>query len=70
MDDRRVDVEHAYRLKAMLEAHGKPYSWLLLKGAGHSPTSSGWLKVARALSLFVDDYLHPIEFEVEGPPGN
>jgi dipeptidyl aminopeptidase/acylaminoacyl peptidase len=67
-DDHRVDVEHAYRLKAMLEAHGKRYSWLLLKGAGHSPNSSEWLKVARALGLFVDDYLHPLEFEVDEFP--
>jgi len=36
-EDRRVDVEHAYRLKAMLEANGKRYSWSLMEGVGHSP---------------------------------
>ena len=69
-EDRRVDVEHAYRLKAMLEAHGKRYSWYLLKGAGHSPTNSQWLEVARVLSLFVDDYLHPFKSEIDEVPEN
>ncbi len=69
-EDWRVDVEHAYRLKTMLEAHGKPYSWLLLKGAGHSPTGAEWLKIARALGLFIDDYLHPFESEAAASPKN
>jgi dipeptidyl aminopeptidase/acylaminoacyl peptidase len=69
-EDRRVDVEHAYRLKTALEAHGKPYSWYLLRGAGHSPTNRQWLEVARVLSLFVDDYLHPFESEIDEFPKN
>ena len=69
-EDRRVDVEHAYRLKAMLEAHGKRYSWHLMKGAGHSPTNSQWLEVARVLGMFVDDYLHPIYSEIDELPEN
>jgi dipeptidyl aminopeptidase/acylaminoacyl peptidase len=69
-EDRRVDVEHAYRLKTMLKAHGKRYSWYLLKGAGHSPTNRQWLEVARVLSLFVDDYLHPFNSEIDELPEN
>ena len=34
-DDHRVDIEHAYRLRLMLDAHGKRYDWLELTGAGH-----------------------------------
>jgi len=67
-EDLRVDVEHAYRLKAMLEAHGKPYSWYLLNGARHSPTNKEWLAVARTLGLFVADYLHPPTSAVEELP--
>jgi len=46
-DDLRVDVEHAYRLRAMLEVHGAPYDWLLLRGSGH-----GFTDRAQALAYY------------------
>ena len=63
-------VKEAATLKMMLEAHGKPYSWYLMEGAGHSFTNSEWLDMARTLSLFVDDYLHPSTIDVDEPPEN
>jgi dipeptidyl aminopeptidase/acylaminoacyl peptidase len=33
--DRRVDVDHAYRLRAMLDLYGIRYRWKLLKDSGH-----------------------------------
>ena len=34
-EDRRVDIEHAYRLRKGLEALGKPYEWLMKPKEGH-----------------------------------
>ncbi len=34
-EDRRVDIEHAYRLRRGLEALGKPYEWLVKPKEGH-----------------------------------
>jgi dipeptidyl aminopeptidase/acylaminoacyl peptidase len=62
-EDRRVDIEHAYRLKAMLDAHGKTYNWRTLEGAGHSLNSKQWIEVAEALFTFVDGFLHPMTVE-------
>jgi dipeptidyl aminopeptidase/acylaminoacyl peptidase len=59
-DDRRVDIEHSYRLRAMLDAHGKTYEWRALEGAGHSLDSKQWIEVAEAMLTFVDGFLHPI----------
>ncbi|MEM7411446.1 MAG: prolyl oligopeptidase family serine peptidase [Myxococcota bacterium] len=36
--DNWVDPDHAYRFRAMLEAHGKPYEWLELPNAANSPS--------------------------------
>jgi dipeptidyl aminopeptidase/acylaminoacyl peptidase len=69
-EDRRVDVEHAYRLKAMLEAHGKTYSWHLMQGVGHSPDNTQMLEVARVLTMFVDDHLHAVEIPPDEPAGD
>jgi dipeptidyl aminopeptidase/acylaminoacyl peptidase len=33
--DTRVDVEHAFRLRAMLQLHGKPFEWELIPEMGH-----------------------------------
>lgn len=33
--DRRVNVDHSYRLRAMLDLYGIPYRWRLLKESGH-----------------------------------
>ena len=34
-EDRRVDIEHAYRLRKGLEELGKPYEWLVKPKEGH-----------------------------------
>jgi dipeptidyl aminopeptidase/acylaminoacyl peptidase len=34
-EDRRVDVDHAYRLKAMLDLHQVPVEWDLMQKTGH-----------------------------------
>ena len=58
-EDRRVDVEHAYRLKAMLDAHDKQVEWLLLRDAGHSPTQEQYARYFAKLRLFLDRHLNP-----------
>jgi len=35
IDDRRVDVDHAYRLKAMLDLYGVPVIWELMEDTSH-----------------------------------
>lgn len=35
-EDNVVDVEHAFRLKLMLEKHGKPFTWHLIPEGKHS----------------------------------
>jgi len=55
--DRRVDLEHAYRMRAMLEAHGKPYEWMLLEGAGHEPTPDQWEQMMRRVHGFLEKHL-------------
>jgi len=62
-EDRRVDIEHAYRLRAMLDAHGKTYKWRTLEGAGHSLNSKQWIEVAEAMLTFIDGFLHPVTVE-------
>jgi dipeptidyl aminopeptidase/acylaminoacyl peptidase len=53
-----VDVEHAHRLRRMLDLYGKPYEWQLLEGAGH-----GFADVRQAvewcahLEKFLEKYL-------------
>lgn len=59
--DRRVDVEHAHRLRAMLEAHGKPYDWLLVGGGEHSPTATEWVRYAIRLAGFLQQHIGPTE---------
>lgn len=39
--DDRVDIEHAYRMKVMLDAHEKEYEWKVYMGEGHGLTSTG-----------------------------
>lgn len=56
--DRRVDVEHAYRMKAMLDAYGKEYVWLLIEG-GHSPTREEYIRFIPNLSQFLRKHLEP-----------
>lgn len=56
-DDVRVDPEHAYRLKAMLDRDRKPYEWLELADCGHSPNPEQYLRFARYLRDFVRKHL-------------
>lgn len=56
-EDRRVDVEHAYRMKAMLEAHGKQVEWFLLEKAGHSPTRKQYARYIGRLRDFLRRHL-------------
>jgi dipeptidyl aminopeptidase/acylaminoacyl peptidase len=55
--DRVVDPEHAFRMRAMLEANGKPYEWMLLEGASHEPTPRQWLDLMRRVDQFLAQYL-------------
>ena len=46
-EDRRVDIEHAYRLRKGLEELGKPYEWLVKPKEGH-----GFYKPENQLEYF------------------
>ncbi len=57
-EDRRVDVEHAYRMKAMLEAHGKRVEWVLLEGEPHSPSRAQYVRFVTELHRFLYRHLY------------
>jgi dienelactone hydrolase len=57
--DRVVDPEHAYRMRAMLEAYGKPCEWMLIEGATHAPTPEQTLQLLERLNDFLAKYLEP-----------
>jgi dipeptidyl aminopeptidase/acylaminoacyl peptidase len=57
--DRIVDPEHAYRMRAMLEANGKPYEWMLIEGATHDPTGKQWLQLMQRVDRFLAQNLQP-----------
>lgn len=57
--DIRVDVEHAYRMKAMLEANGKHPEWMLLQDATHYFTRSQLVRVMERVLEFLDAKLAP-----------
>ncbi|MCA9511085.1 MAG: S9 family peptidase [Myxococcales bacterium] len=62
--DDRVDVEHAYRLRLMLEKHGKPFRWLVLRRKGHDlAPGRATLEMMDALLDFLLEHLGP-----NGPP--
>ena len=52
-DDRRVDIEHLYRMADMLEAHGRRYETYVIEGAGHSPDPEGFGRFMSWLRAFV-----------------
>ena len=58
-DDRRVDVDHYYRMQTMLELYGKPYEGHLIQGGGHSLTGTEWVDFATRLHIFLIRHLHP-----------
>jgi len=55
--DRVVDPEHAYRMRDMLDATGKPYEWMLLTGATHDPTPRQWQQMMDRVEQFLAKYL-------------
>jgi dipeptidyl aminopeptidase/acylaminoacyl peptidase len=55
--DRVVDPEHAYRMRAMLEANGKSYEWMLLEDATHDPSPKQWLKLMSRVDQFLAKHL-------------
>jgi dipeptidyl aminopeptidase/acylaminoacyl peptidase len=57
--DRVVDPEHAYRMRAMLDASGKPYEWMWMEDAAHSPTPAQWLELLERLDGFLARHLKP-----------
>ena len=53
-EDSVVDIEHAYRMKAMLDKHKKPYQWYLDDEASHS---FGELKNRKAFFDYLLDFI-------------
>jgi dipeptidyl aminopeptidase/acylaminoacyl peptidase len=52
-EDRRVDVDHFYRMKAVLEALHRPHEVQLIQGAGHALSGSEWIELATRLRVFL-----------------
>ena len=57
-DDRRVDVEHAHRMRAMLELHQKLYEWMLLDDTDHTPNNEKWVRSLVRVSAFLREHLN------------
>lgn len=58
IDDRRVDVDHAYRLKAMLDLHEVPVNWELMENTGHGfPTRDAEIRYYVRLRRFLAEHL-------------
>lgn len=57
--DFRVDIEHSYRMKAMLEANGRSPEWMVLRDAGHTPTPSQFVRLMERVIEFLDAHLAP-----------
>ncbi len=57
--DLRVDIEHSYRMKAMLEANGRSPEWMVLRDAEHSPTRSQSVRLMERVLEFLDAHLAP-----------
>jgi dipeptidyl aminopeptidase/acylaminoacyl peptidase len=55
--DVRVDVEHAYRMKAMLEAYGRAPQWMLIQEAVHDLTRRQWIRLMERVLEFLDTHL-------------
>jgi pimeloyl-ACP methyl ester carboxylesterase len=58
-EDPRVDVDHFYRMQAVLEALGKPFESYLMRGTGHGLTRSEWIDYASRLRAFLVRHLEP-----------
>ena len=67
--DTRVDVEHADRMKAMLEVYGRPPEWMLLRDAGHTPTRRQYMRLMERVLEFLDVQLAPKVTSAPSPGG-
>jgi dipeptidyl aminopeptidase/acylaminoacyl peptidase len=56
-EDRRVDVEHLYRMHVMLSELGKPHEWFVVDGAEHSPSPEQAIEFAQRLRAFLARHL-------------
>lgn len=57
-DDDVVDVEHAYRLKRMLEKYNKPFQWHIFHGANHNFSEvDETLELFSKVAVFVADHI-------------
>lgn len=65
--DRVVDPEHAYRMRAMLEANGKPFEWMLLEGATHDPTPRQAERLMGRVNKFLAQHLQVRESATHPP---
>jgi dipeptidyl aminopeptidase/acylaminoacyl peptidase len=58
LQDQRVDVDHAYRMKAMLELHGIPLRWDLMEDSGHGfPSNEAAIRYYVDLREFLAEHL-------------
>lgn len=57
-DDRRVDVEHAHRMRAMLDLHQKRYELLLVDDAGHTPSNEQQVRILVRVFSFLHEHLN------------
>jgi dipeptidyl aminopeptidase/acylaminoacyl peptidase len=55
--DERVDPDHAYRMRSMLDLYEIPYEWLVLSESGHSPSNEEFLKFSLAARAFLRTHL-------------
>ena len=58
-EDRRVDVEHGYRMHLILEKLNKLHTWHPISGAEHNLSDDEWPRLARLLRKFLTSHLKP-----------
>ena len=55
-----VEVEHAYRMKTMLEQHSKPFSWQIFEDEDHEfESASDLARWMRVVNEFLQRHLSP-----------
>jgi len=58
-EDRVVDVEHAYRLKLMLDKYRKNYEWKIFENQGHSSDTVEQMQVLyKTATQFIRKHIH------------
>jgi dipeptidyl aminopeptidase/acylaminoacyl peptidase len=58
-EDRRVDVDHYYRMLNVLEELDKPHEAYLMRGAGHTPNRDHMVRFMVRLRGFLERQLQP-----------